>query len=156
VVLGDHVPLDAGTGACTRLLTCFLDSMTIRRAAAKHGNRESVGGDGRFLPSTPLFAGEEVSMPTRTSSSVLRDAAAAQRRDVMTFRIRIAGAQDAGIFVPPRNVHQLDQAIEAGRDRGHFAWNGCGVGRAAYQKHDRQAARLVRLASANLGRAIRC
>ncbi len=59
VILGDHVTLDAGTGAV--------------HTAPGHGQEDyivgikyklpidnPVGGDGRFLPNTPLFAGEKV------------------------------------------------------------------------------------------------
>ncbi|HEX2584312.1 MAG TPA: isoleucine--tRNA ligase [Steroidobacteraceae bacterium] len=59
VILGDHVTLDAGTGAV--------------HTAPGHGQEDyivglkyklpidnPVGGDGRFLPNTPMFAGEKV------------------------------------------------------------------------------------------------
>jgi isoleucyl-tRNA synthetase len=59
VVLGDHVTLDAGTGAVHTAPGHGLDDYIIgRRYDLPIEN--PVGGDGRFLPSTPLFAGEQV------------------------------------------------------------------------------------------------
>jgi isoleucyl-tRNA synthetase len=59
VILGDHVTLDAGTGAVHTSPGHGLDDYIV----GKRYNLEidnPVGGDGRFLPSTPLFAGEQV------------------------------------------------------------------------------------------------
>ncbi len=59
VVLGDHVTLDAGTGAVHTAPGHGLDDYIVgRRYGLEIEN--PVGGDGRFLPSTPLFAGEQV------------------------------------------------------------------------------------------------
>jgi isoleucyl-tRNA synthetase len=59
VVLGDHVTLDAGTGAVHTAPGHGLDDYIVGR---RYGLavENPVGGDGRFLPSTPLFAGEQV------------------------------------------------------------------------------------------------
>ena len=59
VILGDHVTLDAGTGAVHTSPGHGLDDYIV----GKRYNLEvdnPVGGDGRFLPSTPIFAGEQV------------------------------------------------------------------------------------------------
>ena len=59
VILGDHVTLDAGTGAVHTAPGHGLDDYIVgRRYNLEIDN--PVGGDGRFLPSTPLFAGEQV------------------------------------------------------------------------------------------------
>jgi isoleucyl-tRNA synthetase len=59
IVLGDHVTLDAGTGAVHTAPGHGLDDYIVgRRYDLPIEN--PVGGDGRFLPSTPLFAGEQV------------------------------------------------------------------------------------------------
>ena len=59
VVLGDHVTLDAGTGAVHTAPGHGLDDYVVgRRYGLEIEN--PVGGDGRFLASTPLFAGEQV------------------------------------------------------------------------------------------------
>src|SRR5580658_3499025 len=59
VVLGEHVNLDAGTGAVHTAPGHGLDDYVVgRRYGLEVEN--PVGGDGRFLPSTPLFAGEHV------------------------------------------------------------------------------------------------
>ncbi len=59
VILGDHVTLDAGTGAVHTAPGHGLDDYIVgRRYNLEIDN--PVGGDGRFLPGTPLFAGEQV------------------------------------------------------------------------------------------------
>jgi len=59
VILGDHVTLDTGTGAVHTAPGHGLDDYIVgRRYGLEIDN--PVGGDGRFLPSTPLFAGEQV------------------------------------------------------------------------------------------------
>jgi isoleucyl-tRNA synthetase len=59
VVLGEHVTLDAGTGAVHTAPGHGLEDYIVgRRYGLEIEN--PVGGDGRFLPSTPLFAGEQV------------------------------------------------------------------------------------------------
>jgi len=59
VILGDHVTLDAGTGAVHTSPGHGLDDYIVGlRYNLEVDN--PVGGDGRFLPSTPLFAGEQV------------------------------------------------------------------------------------------------
>jgi isoleucyl-tRNA synthetase len=59
VILGDHVTLDAGTGAVHTSPGHGLDDYIVgRRYNLEVDN--PVGGDGRFLPSTPIFAGEQV------------------------------------------------------------------------------------------------
>jgi len=59
VILGDHVTLDAGTGAVHTAPGHGLDDYVVGQ---RYGLavENPVGSDGRFLPSTPLFAGEEV------------------------------------------------------------------------------------------------
>jgi isoleucyl-tRNA synthetase len=59
VILGDHVTLDAGTGAVHTAPGHGLDDYIVgRRYDLPIEN--PVGGDGRFLPATPIFAGEQV------------------------------------------------------------------------------------------------
>jgi isoleucyl-tRNA synthetase len=59
VILGEHVTLDAGTGAVHTSPGHGLDDYLVgRRYNLEIDN--PVGGDGRFLPSTPMFAGEQV------------------------------------------------------------------------------------------------
>src|SRR5271168_4931831 len=59
VILGDHVTLDTGTGAVHTAPGHGLDDYVVgRRYGLEVDN--PVGGDGRFLPSTPLFAGEQL------------------------------------------------------------------------------------------------
>jgi isoleucyl-tRNA synthetase len=59
VILGEHVTLDAGTGAVHTAPGHGLDDFIVgQRYGLEVDN--PVGGDGRFLPGTPLFAGQHV------------------------------------------------------------------------------------------------
>ncbi len=59
VILGDHVTLDAGTGAVHTAPGHGLDDFIVgQRYDLEVYN--PVGGDGRFVEDTPLFAGEHV------------------------------------------------------------------------------------------------
>jgi isoleucyl-tRNA synthetase len=59
IILGEHVTLEAGTGAVHTAPGHGLDDYLVgNRYGLKVEN--PVGGDGRFLPDTPLFAGEHV------------------------------------------------------------------------------------------------
>jgi isoleucyl-tRNA synthetase len=59
VILGEHVTLDAGTGAVHTAPGHGLEDYIV---GSRYGLpvHNPVGGDGRFLPDTPLFAGENV------------------------------------------------------------------------------------------------
>jgi len=72
VILGDHVTLDAGTGAVHTAPGHGLDDYIVgRRYNLEVEN--PVGGDGRFLPSTELFAGEQVFDANAHVIEVLRE-----------------------------------------------------------------------------------
>jgi len=59
VILGEHVTLDSGTGAVHTAPGHGQEDFIVgQRYGLPVDN--PVGGDGRFLPSTPLFAGEKV------------------------------------------------------------------------------------------------
>ena len=59
VILGEHVTLDAGTGAVHTAPGHGLEDYVVgQRYGLEVDN--PVGGDGRFLEGTPLFAGEHV------------------------------------------------------------------------------------------------
>jgi isoleucyl-tRNA synthetase len=72
VILGDHVTLDAGTGAVHTAPGHGLEDYVVGR---RYGLdvENPVGGDGRFLPSTPLFAGEGVFDANAHVIEVLRE-----------------------------------------------------------------------------------
>ncbi len=59
VILGDHVTQEAGTGAVHTAPGHGLEDYVVG-ARYRLSVDNPVGGDGRFLPSTPLFAGEHV------------------------------------------------------------------------------------------------
>ena len=72
VILGEHVTLDAGTGAVHTAPGHGLDDYIVgRRYNLEIDN--PVGGDGRFLGSTPLFAGEQVFDANVHVTEVLRE-----------------------------------------------------------------------------------
>jgi isoleucyl-tRNA synthetase len=72
VVLGEHVTLDAGTGAVHTAPGHGLEDYVVgRRYDLEVEN--PVGGDGRFLPATPLFAGEQVFDANAHIIEVLRE-----------------------------------------------------------------------------------
>ncbi len=72
VILGEHVTLDAGTGAVHTAPGHGLDDYIVgRRYGLEVEN--PVGGDGRFLPTTPLFAGEQVFDANAHIIEVLRE-----------------------------------------------------------------------------------
>jgi isoleucyl-tRNA synthetase len=72
LILGDHVTLDAGTGAVHTAPGHGLDDYIVGR---RYGLavENPVGGDGRFLPSTPMFAGEGVFDANAHVIEVLRE-----------------------------------------------------------------------------------
>jgi isoleucyl-tRNA synthetase len=59
LILGEHVTLDAGTGAVHTAPGHGLDDYIVGRKY-ELAVENPVGGDGRFLPGTPIFAGEQV------------------------------------------------------------------------------------------------
>ncbi len=59
VILGEHVTLDAGTGAVHTSPGHGLEDYIVGRKYNLEIDNP-VGGDGRFLPGTPIFAGEQV------------------------------------------------------------------------------------------------
>ncbi len=72
VILGEHVTLDAGTGAVHTAPGHGLEDYIVgRRYGLEVEN--PVGGDGRFLPATPLFAGEQVFDANAHVIDVLRE-----------------------------------------------------------------------------------
>jgi len=71
VILGDHVTLDAGTGAVHTAPGHGQEDYVVG-VKYKLAIDNPVGGDGRFLPNTPLFAGEKVFDANPKVSEVLQ------------------------------------------------------------------------------------
>jgi isoleucyl-tRNA synthetase len=72
VILGDHVTLDAGTGAVHTAPGHGLEDFVVgQRYGLPVDN--PVGGDGRFLATTPLFAGLQVFAANEPIIQVLRE-----------------------------------------------------------------------------------
>jgi isoleucyl-tRNA synthetase len=70
-ILGEHVTLEAGTGAVHTAPGHGLDDYIVgQRYGLEVDN--PVGGDGRFLPGTPLFAGEHVFQANERVVEVLK------------------------------------------------------------------------------------
>jgi isoleucyl-tRNA synthetase len=73
VILGEHVTLEAGTGAVHTAPGHGLDDYIVgQRYGLPVDN--PVGGDGRFLASTPLFAGQQVFAANDAVIEVLKSA----------------------------------------------------------------------------------
>ena len=73
VILGEHVTIDAGTGAVHTAPGHGLDDYIVgQRYGLPVDN--PVGGDGRYLASTPLFAGQQVFAANDAIVDVLRGA----------------------------------------------------------------------------------
>ncbi|MDE2349052.1 MAG: class I tRNA ligase family protein, partial [Gammaproteobacteria bacterium] len=80
VILGEHVTLDAGTGAVHTAPAHGLDDYNVgRRYDLPTDN--PVGGDGRFLADTPLFAGEQVFESNAHVIELLRERGALLRSE---------------------------------------------------------------------------
>lgn len=71
IILGEHVTLDAGTGAVHTAPGHGLDDYVV---GLRYGLvvDNPVGGDGRFLPDTPRFAGEHVFIADEQVVAVLK------------------------------------------------------------------------------------
>ncbi|MBK1692633.1 isoleucine--tRNA ligase [Ectothiorhodospira mobilis] len=72
VILGDHVTLEAGTGAVHTAPGHGQEDYIVGRRYDLPVDHP-VGGDGRFLPDTPLFAGETVDEANGHVVEVLRE-----------------------------------------------------------------------------------
>ena len=73
IVLGDHVTLDVGTGAVHTAPGHGLEDYIVGLNTISKLSINPVGGDGRFLPATPLFAGEQVFEANPHIVEVLRE-----------------------------------------------------------------------------------
>ena len=156
MVLGEHVTLEAGTGAVHTAPGHGLEDYIVgRRYGLEIDN--PVGGDGRFLAATPLFAGEQVFEANAHVIEVLRARGAAAARPSLSAHLpALLAPQDAGDL--PRHAAVVHQHGAGGPAQGdargdqHVDWMPA-LGRAAHHRHDRGPPRLVRLAPAHLGRA---
>jgi isoleucyl-tRNA synthetase len=83
IILGEHVTLDAGTGAVHTAPGHGLDDFVV---GLRYGLEvdNPVGGDGRFLPGTPLFAGEHVFTANERVVDVLKARGALARESRFT------------------------------------------------------------------------
>ena len=131
VILGDHVTLDAGTGAVHTAPGHGLDDYIVgRRYGLEVEN--PVGGDGRFLPSTPMFAGEGVFDANAHVIEVLgRARPSAQGRAVPSRLSALLAPQDAGDFSCDAAVvhqHGSGGAAQGARSRPSRTSTGCPPG----------------------------
>ncbi|BCX87744.1 isoleucyl-tRNA synthetase [Methylomarinovum tepidoasis] len=82
VILGEHVTLEAGTGAVHTAPGHGEDDYLVGRKYDLPVDNP-VGGDGRFLPNTPLFAGEHVFTANDKVIEVLRERGALLHAEVI-------------------------------------------------------------------------
>ncbi len=156
VVLGEHVTLDAGTGAV--------------HTAPGHGQEDfalgqryglavtnPVGNDGRFLPDTPLVAGLKVDEANAVLIAALVKGGRLLHQESAAPQLSaLLAPQDPGHI--PRHAAVVHQHGARGTARAHAARHprralDAGLGRAAHHRHDREPSRLVHLAPAHLGSA---
>lgn len=78
IILGEHVNLEAGTGAVHTAPGHGQDDYVVG-SRYRLPVENPVGGDGRFLPETPLFAGESVLKANDHIIQVLKDRGALLR-----------------------------------------------------------------------------
>ena len=156
VILGDHVTLDAGTGAVHTAPGHGLEDYIVgRRYNLDIDN--PVGGDGRFLPSAPLFAGEQVFDANAHISEVLTERGRLLKGEPYHHSYPHCWRHKTPVIfrATPQWFISMDQA---GLRKGaleaitHVDWMP-GVGRAAHHQHDCSTPGLVRVAPAHLGRA---
>ena len=158
MILGEHVTLDAGTGAVH----------TARRTARKTSPSASATACPwpiRWAPtaascaSTPLVAGLKVEEANRSSSRRCASAARCCTTRPIRTAIRTAGGTRSPLIfrATPQWFISMDQQglrAHALRDIKTVQWTP-GLGRAAHHRHDRESPGLVYFAPAHLGRADR-
>ena len=156
VILGEHVTLDAGTGAVHTAPGHGVEDYIVGRALRPPG-RQPGGGDGRFLPETPLFAGQHVLQANAKVIEVLK----ARGMLVQEARLRHSYPHCWRHKTPiifratPQWFIGMEQTGPAGaRPCARSArWVDAGLGPGAHRGHGGQPPRLVHLAAAHLGRA---
>ena len=91
VILGEHVTLEAGTGAVHTAPGHGQEDFASASATACRSSNP-VGNDGRFLPDTPLVGGMKLDEAQRAHHRGAADARpAAASRAAISTAIRIAG-----------------------------------------------------------------
>ena len=73
VILGEHVTLDAGTGAVHTAPGHGQEDFAVGQRYGLRGRLNPVGNDGRFLPGTPLVAGLKVDEANPVIIEALRE-----------------------------------------------------------------------------------
>ncbi len=158
VILGDHVTLEAGTGAVHTAPAHGQDDYIVgRRYGLPVVN--PVLGDGRFQADVPLVGGMKLDDASKliietlqASGDLLHHAAIAAQLSALL------APQDAGDLPRHAAVVHLHGAEGTARQYAARHPQGAvdsGLGPAAHRRHDRDPSGLVHLAPAHLGRADR-
>ena len=163
LILGDHVTAEDGTGAVHTAPGHGAEDFAVGQ---KYGSskiaRTPVGGNGVYLPGTPIFAGQFIwkandthrrrccasaacCSPTRRSRTAIRTAGGTRRRSPSAPR-------RSGSSAWSRQACARRRAASAIQRRRRLV---PGLGRGAHRRHDRRPPGLVHLAPAHLGRADR-
>ncbi len=158
VMLGDHVTLDAGTGAVHTAPGHGQEDFVVGlKYKLKVDN--PVGSDGRFVAGTPLFEGEHVFDANKHVIAVLKERGALLHEETLQAQLSaLLASQDAGDL--PRDRAVVHQHGASGSAQGRAARDrqsemDARVGREPHRQHDRRSSRLVYLAPARVGRAAR-
>ena len=156
VILGEHVTLEAGTGAVhTAPAHGQEDFAVARRYDLPVAN--PVGNDGRFLPDTPLVGGLKLEEGGKLIVETMRANGALMHEEPYVHSYPHCWRHHSPVIfrATPQWFISMDQKglrAHALRDIRTGELD-AGLGRAAHQRHDRRPPRLVHFAPAHLGRA---
>ncbi len=158
VIVGDHVTLEAGTGAVHTAPAHGQDDFIIGQKYSLPVDNP-VMGDGRFREGTPFVAGMKVDEGGEVLIKELESRGRLLKHEHDQAQLSaLLAPQDAGDL--PRHAAMVHQHGPEGSARERVARHqesavDARVGRAAHLQHDREASRLVPVAPAHLGRAHR-
>ena len=157
MILGEHVTLEAGTGAVHTAPGHGLEDFVGRQALRACRSTIRCGNDGRFLPDTPLVGGLKLDEANAVIIEELQKRGRLLHHE--PFRHSYPHCWRHKTPVIFRATPQWFISMDAeGPARARAARHpegavDAGLGRAAHHRHDREPAGLVHLAPAHLGRA---
>ncbi len=156
IVLGDHVTLEAGTGAVHTAPGHGMDDFVVgQRYGLPVDN--PVAGNGCFVPGTPLFEGEHVFKANPHVIEVLEEHGALIRSAKFTHSYPVCWRHKTPIIFRATPQWFISMQQNGLRDTAMAEIQKVALdprlGPGAYRGHGREPAGLVYLAAAHLGRA---
>ena len=158
VIVGDHVTLEAGTGAVHTAPAHGQDDFVIGQKYSLPVDNP-VMGDGRFREGTPFVAGMKVDEGGEVLIKELESRGRLLKHEPIKHSYPHCWRHKTPVIfrATPQWFISMDQKglrANALRDIKKVQWTP-ELGRAAHLQHDREASRLVPVAPAHLGRAHR-